>query len=213
MKTGAMVASPSPRSASPARRGVVVAPLLFATALGAAVIGCGGPGITRIVGAAMVAVVGAVTALWANGRLSAIGRAYEDAVCGVARAREDAERACQKRDELVRALGHDLRTPVSAILGWTTLLRRRPDDPETVRRATETIDRSARAQARLVEGLEEFSRTSGASWPRAAHRPPSPATEPSEAHEATRRSGKAIRQEVEPGSQDERGRPRRRFGT
>lgn len=57
-------------------------------------------------------------------------------------------------NELLRALGHDLRAPLNAILGWTALLQRCPDDPATVRRATETIDRSARAQARMVDELE-----------------------------------------------------------
>ena len=76
-------------------------------------------------------------------------------------ARLDAERASRMKDEFLATLSHELRTPLSAILGWTNLLGRAPGSID-VAKAVATIDRNARAQARLIEELLDVSRiTSG----------------------------------------------------
>jgi PAS domain S-box-containing protein len=69
-----------------------------------------------------------------------------------------AEEANRAKDEFLATVSHELRTPLSAILGWTRLLRGGGLSPEKQGRALETLDRNARAQARLVEDLLDVSR-------------------------------------------------------
>ena len=62
------------------------------------------------------------------------------------------------KDEFLATLSHELRTPLNAVLGWTRVLRSAAVAPETQGRALESIERNARAQARLIEDLLEVSR-------------------------------------------------------
>lgn len=69
--------------------------------------------------------------------------------------------ANRAKDEFLATLSHELRTPLNAILGWTELMKHEPMG-EVLGHAVEVIDRSARAQATLIEDLLEVSRiTSG----------------------------------------------------
>jgi signal transduction histidine kinase/ActR/RegA family two-component response regulator len=62
------------------------------------------------------------------------------------------------KDEFLATLSHELRTPLNAVLGWTRVLRTTRVEAETQTRALESIERNARAQARLIEDLLEVSR-------------------------------------------------------
>jgi signal transduction histidine kinase/CheY-like chemotaxis protein len=62
------------------------------------------------------------------------------------------------KDEFLATLSHELRTPLNAVLGWTRVIRAARLDPATNERALESIERNARAQARLIEDLLEVSR-------------------------------------------------------
>jgi signal transduction histidine kinase/CheY-like chemotaxis protein len=62
------------------------------------------------------------------------------------------------KDEFLATLSHELRTPLNAVLGWARLLRSARVEPATQARALESIERNARAQARLIEDLLEVSR-------------------------------------------------------
>jgi signal transduction histidine kinase/CheY-like chemotaxis protein len=62
------------------------------------------------------------------------------------------------KDEFLATLSHELRTPLNAVLGWARLLRSARVEPATEARALESIERNARAQARLIEDLLEISR-------------------------------------------------------
>ncbi|WGV27456.1 PAS domain-containing protein [Halotia branconii] len=73
-------------------------------------------------------------------------------------ARAEAEAANQTKDEFVAMVAHDLRSPLHAILGWTELLQTRKLDAVTIARALETIERSAKSQAKLLEDLLNISR-------------------------------------------------------
>lgn len=73
-------------------------------------------------------------------------------------AREQAEAANRVKDEFLAILSHELRTPLNPILGWAKLLRSRQFDPQTTDRALETIERSAKLQAQLIEDLLDVSR-------------------------------------------------------
>ncbi|MEA5504369.1 PAS domain-containing protein [Halotia wernerae UHCC 0503] len=73
-------------------------------------------------------------------------------------ARAEAEAANQTKDEFVAMVAHDLRSPLHAILGWTEMLQTRKLDAVTTARALETIERSAKSQAKLLEDLLNISR-------------------------------------------------------
>ena len=72
--------------------------------------------------------------------------------------RERAETANRSKDVFLASVSHDLRTPLSAILGWTQLVRSQPEDRSLQERAMQVIERSAHAQSRLIEDLLDISR-------------------------------------------------------
>jgi signal transduction histidine kinase/ActR/RegA family two-component response regulator len=72
--------------------------------------------------------------------------------------RSQAELANRLKDEFLATVSHELRAPLNAMLGWTSLLRRQTLDQATVSRGLETIERNARAQAQLIEDLLDVSR-------------------------------------------------------
>jgi signal transduction histidine kinase/ActR/RegA family two-component response regulator len=72
-------------------------------------------------------------------------------------ARGEAERASQLKDEFLATLSHELRTPLNAIVGWAHILQRNQSE-QTVAQAVETIERNARAQAKLIDDLLDMSR-------------------------------------------------------
>lgn len=73
-------------------------------------------------------------------------------------ARAAAEAANRLKDEFLATLSHELRSPLNAMLGWTRLLNSRKFDEATTVRALQTIERSAKSQAQLVEDLLDVSR-------------------------------------------------------
>lgn len=75
-----------------------------------------------------------------------------------ARLYREAEAASRAKDEFLATISHELRTPINAVLGWTAMLREQQLDPAQAEYACEAIDRSARAQAQLVEQLLDVSR-------------------------------------------------------
>ena len=68
------------------------------------------------------------------------------------------QHANRLKDEFLATLSHELRTPLNAVLGWARVLRTTTVAPDTHGRALETIERNARAQARLIDDLLEVSR-------------------------------------------------------
>jgi signal transduction histidine kinase/CheY-like chemotaxis protein len=72
--------------------------------------------------------------------------------------RKDAEAANRLKDEFLATMSHELRTPLNAILGWASLLRRGQNDKASLERALTTIERNARAQARLIDDVLDVSR-------------------------------------------------------
>lgn len=75
-----------------------------------------------------------------------------------ARLYKKSQEANRIKDEFLAMLSHELRSPLNAMIGWLSLLRSRQFDAATTNRALETVERNARAQARLVEDLLDVSR-------------------------------------------------------
>ncbi len=72
-------------------------------------------------------------------------------------ARKQAEDADRLKEEFVTTVSHELRGPLTTMLGWIELLRGGTPDETTLARGIAAIDRSVAAQARLVEDLLDHS--------------------------------------------------------
>jgi signal transduction histidine kinase/AmiR/NasT family two-component response regulator len=72
-----------------------------------------------------------------------------------------AEEASRVKDEFIAMVSHELRTPMTAILGWSRMMRagRVPDAKKL--HALDVIERNAAAQAKLIEDLLDISRITG----------------------------------------------------
>ncbi len=82
----------------------------------------------------------------------------EQARAKLAEAEKAAARAiADEKDAFLNAVSHELRTPLNAILLWTELLRRTDLDADRRQRAVETIENSARAEARLIDDLLDLA--------------------------------------------------------
>jgi PAS domain S-box-containing protein len=73
-------------------------------------------------------------------------------------ARTEAEAASRAKDEFLAVLSHELREPLTAIIGWGELLRSGRLPAAEAARALERIQRNARLQAHLVNDLLDVSR-------------------------------------------------------
>jgi signal transduction histidine kinase len=76
---------------------------------------------------------------------------------------EPSDHAGEPRDLASRAavtagIVHDLRTPVQLVLGWASLLRRRPADVERIEHALTMIERNAELLTDLLEDLLDQTR-------------------------------------------------------
>jgi len=76
------------------------------------------------------------------------------------KARSEAEEANRAKDFFLAVVSHELRSPLNAILGWSKILLTKEVDDATRRNALETIEKSARAQAKLIEDLVDSARVS-----------------------------------------------------
>jgi two-component system, chemotaxis family, CheB/CheR fusion protein len=73
-------------------------------------------------------------------------------------ARQEAETANRAKDDFLSNLSHELRNPLTAVIGWAQFLRTNKSDEATVTRALEVIYRSAKAQSQLIEDMLDLSR-------------------------------------------------------
>ncbi len=70
----------------------------------------------------------------------------------------EAQEANRLKDEFLATMSHELRTPMTAILGWSSLLRGHNLNAESASSAIEIIERNARSQVRLIDDLLDVSR-------------------------------------------------------
>lgn len=87
-----------------------------------------------------------------------LAREREQALLRERAARTEAERLVKMKEDFVAVLSHELRSPLTAILGWTQILRRRATGE--IADGLAVIERSAKAQAQMVEDLLDVSRIS-----------------------------------------------------
>lgn len=85
-------------------------------------------------------------------------RAREELLAREQAAREQAEEANRLKEEFLATVSHELRAPLNAIQGWVKLLRDGRLNPDETARALETIERSTRAQNRIISDLLDVSR-------------------------------------------------------
>src|SRR5262245_45231546 len=78
------------------------------------------------------------------------------------KAREEADSANQAKDKFLAVLSHDLRTPLTAILGWARVFQEHPESEKMIRKGAEVIERNATVQLQLIEQILDLSRISAA---------------------------------------------------
>jgi signal transduction histidine kinase len=74
-------------------------------------------------------------------------------------ARQETEAASYLKDEFLMTVSHELRTPLTAIYGWVRMLANDSMRADERRRALAALERSARAQAKLIDDLLDMSRS------------------------------------------------------
>jgi PAS domain S-box-containing protein len=94
----------------------------------------------------------------ATERVQVLGE-REQLLASAEAARQDAEAANRAKDRFLSVISHELRSPLNAILAWTSLLR--DDGGEDLARAVEAIEASVHVQTRLVNDLLDASRIRG----------------------------------------------------
>jgi PAS domain S-box-containing protein len=70
----------------------------------------------------------------------------------------EAEAQNRAKDNFLATLSHELRTPMTSILGWVQFLRSGHFDQAELDEALQTIESSARLQARLIDDMLDVSR-------------------------------------------------------
>jgi signal transduction histidine kinase/CheY-like chemotaxis protein len=87
-----------------------------------------------------------------------MARAVADLITREQVARREAEAANRMKDDFLATVSHELRNPLTSILGWAHLLRWGGLSGESAERAIIAVERAANAQNRLVEDLLDVSR-------------------------------------------------------
>jgi signal transduction histidine kinase len=74
------------------------------------------------------------------------------------RAKMHADAASRAKDDFLATLSHELRTPMTSIIGWAQMLKMFGANPQSAIEAADAILLSAQAQSQLVEDLLDLSR-------------------------------------------------------
>ncbi|HEX8154723.1 MAG TPA: ATP-binding protein [Thermoanaerobaculia bacterium] len=74
------------------------------------------------------------------------------------KAREEAEAASRAKDEFLAVLSHELRTPMTTVIGWADLIKLTHGGDASLSGPLDALRSSARVQAKLVDDLLDVSR-------------------------------------------------------
>ena len=83
---------------------------------------------------------------------------YEESEKKVEERTKQYKEASRAKDEFLTILSHELRSPLTAIIGWTKLIKSGNLSQIKVTEGIETIDRNAKSQAKLVDDILDISR-------------------------------------------------------
>jgi PAS domain S-box-containing protein len=62
-----------------------------------------------------------------------------------------------RNQAFLATLSHELRNPLHAILGWTTILNKLPNLPEAAVRGLQSIERNSKIQARMIADIMDYA--------------------------------------------------------
>jgi PAS domain S-box-containing protein len=99
-----------------------------------------------------------VTAMRMAANLTAVAIENAQLLARESQARAEAEKSNRLKDEFLATVSHELRTPLTAILGWAHMLDSDKLAEDQARRAIQTIQRNAKAQAELIDDILDVSR-------------------------------------------------------
>jgi len=99
-----------------------------------------------------------LTDVTAEREIAALNERLTKSVEHLRRANEIADNASRAKDEFLATLSHELRTPMTSIVGWAQMLRMFGSSRQNLDEAADAILASARAQSQLVEDLLDLSR-------------------------------------------------------
>lgn len=72
--------------------------------------------------------------------------------------RSEAEEENRRKDDFVATLSHELRTPMTSIIGWAEILRERAKTQPELLEGVDAIEKAARLQTGLIDDLLDLSR-------------------------------------------------------
>jgi len=81
----------------------------------------------------------------------------ENVLAGERAARAEAERQNRIKDEFLATLSHELRNPLSVILGWVNVLKRTAGVSADILKGLEVIERNSRLQTHLIADLLDYA--------------------------------------------------------
>lgn len=97
--------------------------------------------------------------LWVNARAAKFGERY---VMLLVEDQTEAKRLETTRRDFVANVSHELKTPIGAISLLTEAISGAQDDPETIRKFSDSLQKEAQRLGSLVQELMELSRVQGA---------------------------------------------------
>ncbi|HEY3653666.1 MAG TPA: ATP-binding protein [Steroidobacteraceae bacterium] len=103
-------------------------------------------------------ITGAINCFYDVTARKALEREYETLLTKEHASRMEAEAANRSKDVFLAMLSHEVRTPLSAMLGWATILRKKQCTQAEMQEGIKVIERNCRAQAQLMDDALEVSR-------------------------------------------------------
>jgi hypothetical protein len=103
-------------------------------------------------------IIGAINCFYDVTARKEFEREHEELLAKEHASRMEAEAANRSKDVFLATLSHEVRTPLNAMLGWATILRKKQCTQAEIWEGIEVIERNCRAQAQLMNDALEVSR-------------------------------------------------------